>query len=98
MGTYECETLYNLALNDLTPNPDQPRKVFSEAEINMLAESIKEKGLLQSILVKEMEDVKQQEENGGPPDFRGHGSVEQGRCVHDDSRGPHLRFVDQPEI
>ncbi|WP_143077912.1 hypothetical protein [Desulfomicrobium norvegicum] len=49
-------------------------------------------------IMAKLEDVKQQEENGGPPDFRGHGSVEQGRCVHDDSRGPHLRFVDQPEI
>ena len=56
MGTYECGTLYNLALSELTPNPDQPRKVFSEAEINMLAESIKEKGLLQPILVKELDD------------------------------------------
>lgn len=56
MGTYECGTLYNLALSELTPNPDQPRKVFSEAEINMLADSIKEKGLLQPILVKELDD------------------------------------------
>jgi len=56
MGTYECGTLYNLALSDLTPNPDQPRKVFLDDEIEMLAESIKEKGLLQPILVKELED------------------------------------------
>ena len=58
MGNFELGTLYNLALSELTPNPDQPRKVFSEAEINMLAESIKEKGLLQPILVKKMEDGK----------------------------------------
>lgn len=56
MGTFELGTLYNLALSKLTPNPDQPRKVFSETEINMLAESIKENGLLQPILVKELED------------------------------------------
>lgn len=52
METYECGELYNLALSDLTPNPDQPRKVFLDDEIEMLAESIKEKGLLQPILVK----------------------------------------------
>ncbi|GAB6110485.1 ParB/RepB/Spo0J family partition protein [Desulfomicrobium salsuginis] len=56
MGNYKCGKLYNLALSGLTPNPDQPRKLFSEVEIEKLAESIKEKGLLQPILVKELED------------------------------------------
>jgi len=56
MGIYECGTLYNIALNELTPNPDQPRKVFSEDEIKNLADSINDKGLLQPILVKELED------------------------------------------
>jgi len=56
MGTFELGTLYDLALSKLTPNPDQPRKVFSDDEINMLAKSIKENGLLQPILVKELED------------------------------------------
>lgn len=56
MGNFVCGTLYNLELIKLTPNPDQPRKVFSEAEIKMLADSIKEKGLLQPSLVKELED------------------------------------------
>ncbi|WKL58290.1 ParB/RepB/Spo0J family partition protein [Asticcacaulis sp. ZE23SCel15] len=36
----------------LKRNPDQPRKVFSEAEIDSLAASIKEKGVLQPILVR----------------------------------------------
>ena len=56
MGTYDCGKLYAFALSELTPNPDQPRKVFPEAEIQVLADSIKEKGLLQPILVKELED------------------------------------------
>jgi ParB family chromosome partitioning protein len=56
MGIYECGTLYNIALNELTPNPDQPRKVFSEDEIKNLADSINDKGLLQPILVKKLED------------------------------------------
>jgi ParB family chromosome partitioning protein len=56
MGTFELGTLYDIELSKLTPNPDQPRKVFSDDEINMLADSIKEKGLLQPILVKELDD------------------------------------------
>jgi ParB family chromosome partitioning protein len=58
MGTFELGTLYDLELSKLTPNPDQPRKVFSDAEIQVLADSIKEKELLQPILVKELEDGK----------------------------------------
>jgi len=56
MGAYECGKLYDLELSKLAPNPDQPRKVFSDAEIQVLADSILEKGLLQPILVKELED------------------------------------------
>ena len=56
MGTYECGKLYDLELSKLTPNPDQPRKVFADTEIQVLAESIKENGLLQPILVKELDD------------------------------------------
>ncbi|WP_140984284.1 ParB/RepB/Spo0J family partition protein [Asticcacaulis tiandongensis] len=36
----------------LKPNPDQPRRLFSEAEIDDLAASIREKGVLQPILVR----------------------------------------------
>ena len=56
MGTYECGKLYNMELSKLTPNPDQPRKVFPDEEIKALADSIQEKGLLQPILVKELEE------------------------------------------
>lgn len=56
MGKYECGKLYPLELIKLTSNPDQPRKVFPDEEIQVLADSIKENGLLQPILVKEMED------------------------------------------
>jgi ParB family chromosome partitioning protein len=55
MGIYECGKLHDLELSKLTSNPDQPRKVFPDAEIQILADSIKEKGLLQPIVVKEME-------------------------------------------
>ncbi len=56
MGKYKLGKLYNLELSALKPNPYQPRTIFQEAEIKELAESIDEKGLLQPILVKELED------------------------------------------
>jgi ParB family transcriptional regulator, chromosome partitioning protein len=40
------------AIELITPNPDQPRKVFTEAEIDDLTASIREKGVLQPLLVR----------------------------------------------
>lgn len=40
-----------LNMQDIRPNPDQPRRVFDEAELNSLAASIKEHGVLQPIVV-----------------------------------------------
>jgi len=36
----------------LRRNPDQPRKVFAEAELDELANSIREKGVIQPLLVR----------------------------------------------
>lgn len=36
----------------LHPNPDQPRKVFADAELDELAASIREKGVIQPLLVR----------------------------------------------
>ncbi|HEY4032123.1 MAG TPA: ParB/RepB/Spo0J family partition protein [Caulobacteraceae bacterium] len=36
----------------LHPNPDQPRKVFSDTELDELAASIREKGVIQPLLVR----------------------------------------------
>ena len=41
-----------LSISDIRPNPQQPRRYFSEAELNELAESIRAKGVLQAILVR----------------------------------------------
>lgn len=41
-----------LPVEYLEPNPDQPRKSFNEAELDELAESIADKGLLQPLLVR----------------------------------------------
>lgn len=41
-----------IPLAQIAPNPDQPRKTFTDAELNELAASIKEKGVLQPILLR----------------------------------------------
>jgi len=40
-------------IEHLTPNPRNPRRAFTEAELNELAESIKERGIIQPIVVRE---------------------------------------------
>jgi len=47
------DKVLELALKDIRPNPFQPRKVFDETTLGELAESIKEDGLLQPIVVSE---------------------------------------------
>jgi ParB family chromosome partitioning protein len=46
------EEIVEINLNDLRPNPYQPRKVFDEEALNELALSIKEHGVFQPIIVK----------------------------------------------
>lgn len=41
-----------IAVKDIRPNPQQPRRHFAESELAELAESIKAKGVLQAILVR----------------------------------------------
>lgn len=43
----------DLPIEHLFPGPYQPRRAFSDEELNSLAESIREKGILQPILVRE---------------------------------------------
>ncbi len=51
-NTTDNDKLITVKLTDIEPNRDQPRKSFDEAAINELADSIKEHGLLQPIIVK----------------------------------------------
>ncbi len=46
------EKLITVDINDIEPNREQPRKRFSEDTISELADSIREHGLLQPIIVK----------------------------------------------
>lgn len=54
-SVYETTTkdeIYEIPLEELRPNPYQPRKTFDEEALNELASSIKEHGVFQPIIVK----------------------------------------------
>ncbi len=48
------EQVVTVNINEIEPNRDQPRKVFDEAALNELADSISVHGLIQPILVRPM--------------------------------------------
>lgn len=50
------ERIWYIPLTDIVPNPEQPRKQFSHADLEDLVGSIKEHGVLQPINVTERED------------------------------------------
>jgi ParB family chromosome partitioning protein len=52
-GTKKQDTVLELSLKDIRPNPFQPRKSFDEESLLELAESIKKDGLIQPIVVTE---------------------------------------------
>lgn len=46
----------NVPIEALSPNPDQPRRTFEEAALEELAQSIKERGIIQPIIVRSKGD------------------------------------------
>jgi len=46
------DTLLNVSLEQIVPNPKQPRKYFPEKTLKELAQSIKAKGVLQPLIVR----------------------------------------------
>lgn len=46
----------SLKIEELTPSPYQPRKEFNQEALNALVESIREKGVLQPLLVRKKDD------------------------------------------
>ncbi|MCG5076334.1 ParB/RepB/Spo0J family partition protein [Paraburkholderia tagetis] len=46
----------DLRVNEISPNPWQPRREFNESKLHELARSIEETGLLQSVLVRRVGD------------------------------------------
>lgn len=47
-----------IALDQIVANPNQPRKIFNEEALNELAQSIKMHGVIQPIVVNELDDGK----------------------------------------
>ena len=59
IGETKVETPKNqLSISDLIPNKYQPRKIFDEENLNDLTNSIKERGILQPIIVRKSNDDK----------------------------------------
>ncbi len=53
IGETKVEPLKNqLPISDLVPNKYQPRKIFDEANLDDLTNSIKENGMIQPIIVR----------------------------------------------
>jgi len=48
-----------ISINDLVPNKYQPRKIFDENNLEDLTNSIKERGIIQPIIVRESKEHKQ---------------------------------------
>ncbi len=59
IGETKVETQKNqLSISDLTPNKYQPRKIFDESNLQDLTNSIKERGMIQPIVVRKSNDEK----------------------------------------
>tara|TARA_Y100000591_G_scaffold324812_1_gene344781 strand:+ start:249 stop:1091 length:843 start_codon:yes stop_codon:yes gene_type:complete len=59
IGETKIETQKNqLAISDLVPNKFQPRKIFDEGNLKDLTNSIKERGMIQPIIVRKSNDDK----------------------------------------
>ena len=57
IGETKFDTQKNqLSISDLIPNKYQPRKIFDEDNLNNLTNSIKERGILQPIIVRKFND------------------------------------------
>lgn len=55
--TTSKEEIMELDISELRPNPYQPRKVFKDESLTELANSIKEHGVFQPIIVKKASKV-----------------------------------------
>ena len=55
-NTNDIQVKKTLRTSEIEPNRAQPRKKFSDEAINNLADSIKEHGMLQPVLVRPMDD------------------------------------------
>jgi len=56
LPSVNVDRIWHIPLTDISPNPEQPRKNFSHAEMEQLVASIKSHGIMQPITVTEKED------------------------------------------
>lgn len=54
--TIGSDNVIELKITDVEPNKDQPRKVFDQEKLETLAQSIKQHGVIQPIIVKSLEN------------------------------------------
>lgn len=52
----EAESVYELDINDISPQAGQPRKIFASEALQELADSIAREGVLQPIIVRKISD------------------------------------------
>lgn len=55
LGEEEPKRLFYCGIEEILPNPSQPRKYFDETKLQELADSIKEKGILEPLLVRRVD-------------------------------------------
>ncbi len=55
-STLDMAELLHLPVDQIDPNPFQPRRVFDPAEIAALADSLRQHGMLQPIIVRQVND------------------------------------------
>jgi len=54
-GAPKKDSIFNIEVNKIKPNPFQPRKIMSKESLKELADSIKEHGVLQPLIVTKIE-------------------------------------------
>ncbi len=62
MSSFQNDSIFWIELEKIKPNPFQPRREFNNERLNSLADSIRQYGVLQPIVVTRIEKVK---EDGG---------------------------------
>lgn len=55
-GNSDEGSFYQIEIERITPDPDQPRKYFDETSLAELAESVKRKGVLQPVIIRRDEE------------------------------------------
>ena len=56
LNNYQEGSFYIIPIEEIKPDPDQPRKYFDKEALNELTESIKRKGVLQPVIIRRDEN------------------------------------------